>query len=407
MYRVFPMTTPNLIAATISLAAFTSMQSLSVHSLPHSPKGLSTVVSDNSDSRETPRHVKRRLLQEGSKNNTATTEAAQIDHRDNFELFGTIVGVLGGVTLISGFGGFLYGMVRWQKGRADKAREKEIERRKGEDELLRNIFGSGKTSFLDFSPSGAAVVIPMPPPLPETLTKQSSEVLRVEHFTGVFPNSAKKEEYTTPQTRQQAEAKWGGVRELFAHDNEFANRSDDNGNTPLHYCQNAEDVNVFIEWGADPNATNSDGNTPLHLCQSVDVLHTLLSHGANPNAINHNGSTPLHFCQSEDIAHALLSYGANPNLANNDGNTAIMVAAANSRTSVLIVLLDWLEVISFDERSALFHIAARSRNARLFRYLISRNIHRGLYFERRHHRSISTDQQSLLNPDGATLLHEA
>ena len=401
------MTTPNLIAASVALAVFASTQSLPVYSLPPVPKAFSTSASDNNTPHNINRYAKRRLLHE-ERENTTTTEASQIDHRNNFELFVTIAGLLGGITLVTGLGVFWYGLFEWQKGRADEARGKEFERRKGEDELLRNIFGNRKTTFLSASPSCLTTVVPMPPPLPETLTKQFSEVIKLDHFTDVFSNPAKKEgPEPSSLTKQRNEAGWGSVWEISAHDNGFASRSDSNGNTPLHYCQTVEDVNIFIEWGADPDATNSDGNTPLHLCQNVEVLQALLSHGANPDLANNDGNTPLHFCQEPAIAHALLSHGANPNLANNEGNTAIMMDTVNSRTSVLIIILDWLEVISFDETSALFHIAARADNAQLFRYLIKRNMHRDMHFERRSFTTVSTDQQSLLNPDGATLLHEA
>ena len=58
----------------------------------------------------------------------------------------------------------------------------------------------------------------------------------------------------------------------------------------------AKDASLVEMLSTDVNKTDSDGNTPLHYAamkNAVDVMKVLLRHGANPFKKNRRGSTPL------------------------------------------------------------------------------------------------------------------
>ena len=307
-----------------------------------------------------PHHgIQRRLMQAKNNSTTHTTEATQIDHRDNFELFATVVGVLGGITLITGFAAFTWNLFKTHKGHVREATNREALRRAKEGELLEKIIGHKKSVF--FSAFGSnEIVAPV----------QTAPERTVEVQPAVTSMSLEQSDPKTEQVERQG---------LFVDEATTAETGDG-----FQYA-----VQVVIR-------------------ENLSLVEQVLTD--NPDLISQadtNGNTLLHYAQTPEIINYLLRRGANPDRSNNNGHTSVHVAAANSNITALTLLLDWMEVIPFDDLSALFHIAARSGDAALLRYLTNRGLHRPLQFERRHLATVRTAQQSLLNPNGATLLHEA
>lgn len=69
------------------------------------------------------------------------------------------------------------------------------------------------------------------------------------------------------------------------------------GETPLHYVKDQDEVRRLVEAGANPNAQDSFGRTPLHIVASnladSGVISALLEAGADPTLKNNRGLTPL------------------------------------------------------------------------------------------------------------------
>ena len=282
----------------------------------------------------------RRLLHAENENVTSTTEDSQIDHRDNLRLLANILSVLGGVTLITGFGAFCWSLYKKQQARADRATEQETSRRVEEDKLLQGIFQHKQTFHMGHSGSVVAVT-PIQPVQQRIISAPERHPARI-----------------------QGEAQTG--EEAF------------------HEAMQAV-----------------AGNDSDHLKQ------ILTGNPGLSKQANSNGDTLLHYARNRAIAHLLLQRGANPNNTNNTGLTPIYNAAIQENWDVLSLLLDWVETIPFDTLSALFHIAANSKDKGLLKYLVDRGLHRQLSFERRLFSPIRTNQRAIQNPSGSTLLHEA
>jgi len=90
------------------------------------------------------------------------------------------------------------------------------------------------------------------------------------------------------------------VQVLLKDNKDELNKQDPNGNTPLHFaCEynNIEIVKTLIDAGSKLNLKNKDGNSPLHIvCMKnlEDVIEILIkSDGINLNSVNNNLHTPL------------------------------------------------------------------------------------------------------------------
>jgi len=117
-------------------------------------------------------------------------------------------------------------------------------------------------------------------------------------------------------------------------------KSDQNGRTVLHKAvmnNNLPEINLFLAWGADPNAKDSLGYTPLHYAVSFgyfNIIKTLLYENAWVDTKANNGKTPLHllsligkdFKLTRNIAELLLRYGADPDAKDSLKKTPVVYA---------------------------------------------------------------------------------
>lgn len=64
-----------------------------------------------------------------------------------------------------------------------------------------------------------------------------------------------------------------------------------------HAVRHSGDITIFLELGANVNATDNYGDTPLHFAAgsgfNVDAVKKLIAYGASPNALNRDKQTPL------------------------------------------------------------------------------------------------------------------
>lgn len=319
---------------------------ISVHGLQTSSQRTPTFLN-NASSNRTYYATKRRLLHADMENATSTTGDSQIDHRDNFELFATVVGVLGGITLITGVVGFCYSLCKKHKERVEKATEKEAVRRTKEGEFLHNLY-KHKQPF-HMGSLGSEVVI-----TPIQYATQSS-ISAPEICLMPLQSEVQTEIETEVENHGQAfndaiQAVIGGnielLQQMLINNLDLINQSDTNGDTLLHYAQSSE------------------------------IAYFLLQHGANPDSVNNQGLKPIH------------------------------IAAKADNQPVIRVLLDWMEIVTSDDLSALFHIAARS-SVSLLRSFVASGLHRRFRFERPPFASMSVNQLSIQTSSGLTLLHEA
>ncbi|MBI9075057.1 MAG: ankyrin repeat domain-containing protein [Desulfatibacillum sp.] len=86
------------------------------------------------------------------------------------------------------------------------------------------------------------------------------------------------------------------IRELVARTPKVVFDTDDKYGTLLHQAANTKNpgaVELFLEYGADPNAQDAWGDTPLHEARAGEIAQILLDYGADPNIVNCKGKTAL------------------------------------------------------------------------------------------------------------------
>jgi len=112
----------------------------------------------------------------------------------------------------------------------------------------------------------------------------------------------------------------------------------------LHYgierkeVNRAEVVRMLLEQGADTSLQDEEGNTALIECQDADAALILIRHGANVNAQNKDGVTPLINTGVPDVARVLIENGADVYLRDKDGKTALEHAKQYSMTDKAAVI---------------------------------------------------------------------
>lgn len=78
------------------------------------------------------------------------------------------------------------------------------------------------------------------------------------------------------------------------------------GLTALHQCcidDNAEMLNLLLDYGANVNAQDSERWTPLHAaatCGHLNLVKILIGRGANLLAVNADGNMPYDICDDEE-----------------------------------------------------------------------------------------------------------
>jgi ankyrin repeat protein len=82
------------------------------------------------------------------------------------------------------------------------------------------------------------------------------------------------------------------------------------GDYPIHFAAwggKIEEVEIFLEFGADVNALGDRGFTPLHSAAGkghLEVVEFLLERGADPSIKNDEGDTPLELARFSDKEEA-------------------------------------------------------------------------------------------------------
>lgn len=78
------------------------------------------------------------------------------------------------------------------------------------------------------------------------------------------------------------------------------------GLTALHQCcidDNAEMLNLLLDYGANVNAQDSERWTPLHAaatCGHLNLVKILIGRGANLLSVNADGNMPYDICDDEE-----------------------------------------------------------------------------------------------------------
>jgi ankyrin repeat protein len=123
---------------------------------------------------------------------------------------------------------------------------------------------------------------------------------------------------------------------------------DEAGNTPLiqaAFYLNAELLTLFLDKGADVNATNNAGVTALmKAVWDLDKTRLLLEHHANVNAASNLGNTALIIACYEfgaaSVIEELIAGGADIQRQNQFGGNAVTAAAEVGDVEVLRILLN-------------------------------------------------------------------
>ena len=118
-------------------------------------------------------------------------------------------------------------------------------------------------------------------------------------------------------------------RNLSYYLNEFVNKQDEYGFTPMHIFAmfNAQDSDYLTnatylkEKGADLNAKNKDGNTPLHIWV---YQYEEVTSGVENSFVEEARKLPQNFLKhSMPFIGWMLENGYNPRARNNEGYTAL------------------------------------------------------------------------------------
>ncbi|KAJ3123041.1 hypothetical protein HK098_002261 [Nowakowskiella sp. JEL0407] len=104
-------------------------------------------------------------------------------------------------------------------------------------------------------------------------------------------------------------------------------------------------VENFLANGVSPNAKDENGYTPIHAAasySSIPILTLLLSHNGNINITDNDGDTPLHFVEDAETAKFLIENGADWKIQNSEGQLAIEVADEDERDEVVDYLKQYV-----------------------------------------------------------------
>lgn len=110
-------------------------------------------------------------------------------------------------------------------------------------------------------------------------------------------------------------------------------------------ANNASEVELLLEAGANPNIQNNKGNTALIYAvlnnENKDIVELLLKSGIKVNTSNKINYTALMYVIDLDIAEMLIWAGAEINVKNNKGNTALFFNVKRSNIKLVKTLLKY------------------------------------------------------------------
>ena len=143
---------------------------------------------------------------------------------------------------------------------------------------------------------------------------------------------------------------WEKVRQLVKRGDDVNLVDASFGQTGLHHaawCGNRAICELFLESGANINATDKYGDRPLHVaahCGRATVCELLVAYGADTNAVNKHGQTALHTAADgekdcPELCEILLKHDAKINAADEYRNQPLHLACnqAHTRTVRLMV----------------------------------------------------------------------
>ncbi|MBN8827374.1 MAG: ankyrin repeat domain-containing protein [Sphingobacteriia bacterium] len=104
-------------------------------------------------------------------------------------------------------------------------------------------------------------------------------------------------------------------------------------------------IQIFIKFGANPNALNYQRATPLQIAtfKNINMIETLVNNGADPDHRNGLGMTSLHNAVKEGKVlevKELLKFGAIPNILCKKGFTPLHYAASEGNKEMVNILLN-------------------------------------------------------------------
>jgi ankyrin repeat protein len=114
---------------------------------------------------------------------------------------------------------------------------------------------------------------------------------------------------------------------------------------PIHIActQNAEILQILLDYKADPNARSISGITALHRVAEhgpLECVKLLIKSGANLNAVTPLGNvSPLLYAENYEIIKELVDSGADVNIADVQGHTAIFQCLSNVPCEKTLILL--------------------------------------------------------------------
>jgi len=107
-------------------------------------------------------------------------------------------------------------------------------------------------------------------------------------------------------------------------------------------AQSAEEVEVLITRGDDPNRKDKNGDTPLHhhasslAGTSPAIVKALLDAGAVPTTQNKRLQTALHLAKTTSMVQVILEGGGDPfEIMDEDGRTAFEAQSPEIREYIL------------------------------------------------------------------------
>ena len=205
---------------------------------------------------------------------------------------------------------------------------------------------------------------------------------------------------------------------------------DEDGNTPLlqaAFYLDAKQLSLFLDAGADPNATNNAGVTALmKAAWDLEKTRLLVRRHANINAASIDGNTALiiacYAYGAGPVANELIAHGADVRASNHADANAVMAAAEAGDVEVLRLLLEHggdpnstERIVESNERISALMIAAQLGHLDCVKLLLERGadvnlttehgnaLHFAVFTERREVARLLLDRGAEVNTPGRRL----